>query len=350
MAKVVGGFGSGHTPLMSVPGELWGVYAQNDPRNRELVQVPTGKRVTYDELLAGADPRIKNEINDETFIRKFENIQKGLKELNTRFSQLNPDVVVMFGDDQSELFFDDNYPSINVYWGQTLTIMPRILPAQANQAFALAMKSYGEVELDYPVDSELGLHIIESLGDQDFDVAQSRYLKDAYGGSIGPSTWYLDTEYTTEPRPFGMPHAFSYPIANWFGGKHVPIVPITINTCYPPNWISPQRAYALGRAVRKAVEEWDTDKTVAFACSGGLSHFVVDEELDRLALKGMAEADGEILSSLPRKRLQSATTEILNWVATAGAMGDTKMEVLCYEPGYRTAAGTGCGCGCGIWM
>ena len=74
-----------------------------------------------------------------------------------------------------------------------------------------------------------------------------------------------------------------------------------------------------------------------------LSHFVVDEELDRLALKGMAEADGEILTSLPRKRLQSATTEILNWVSVAGAMSDQKMDVICYEPGYRSPAGTGCG-------
>jgi len=53
-------------------------------------------------------------------------------------------------------------------------------------------------------------------------------------------------------------------------------------------------------------------QTVAFAASGGLSPFVVDEELDRLALKGMAEASGDLLSALPRVRLQSATTEILN--------------------------------------
>src|SRR5438128_1907742 len=155
---------------------------------------------------------------------------------------------------------------------------------------------------------------------------------------------------STQPLPFGLPHAFGFPIARWWNDKSPPIVPITINTCYPPNWISAKRAFALGRAVRKAIEAWDTDKTVAIATSGGLSHFVVDEELDRLALKGMSEANGEILSSLPRHRLQSATTETLNWVCTAGAMGETKMEVLAYEPGYRTPAGTGCGCAVGVWQ
>ena len=174
-------------------------------------------------------------------------------------------------------------------------------------------------------------------------------MKDEYGGSIGPATWYLDHGRNTKPRKFGLPHAFSFPIARWFGGKSPAIVPITINTCYPPNWISARRAYALGQAVRRIVDEVAGDKKVAFACSGGLSHFVVDEELDRLALKGLSEANGEALSSLPRVRLQSATTETLNWVATAGAMGNTKMEVMTYEPGYRTPAGTGCGCAVGHW-
>jgi hypothetical protein len=334
---------------MSVPGELWSVYAQRDPQNRELILPPSGKRVTYDELLAAADPRIKDQINDETFIRKFANIQDGLNQLNTHFGQLNPDVVVMFGDDQSELFFDDNYPSINVYWGDNMKMLPRPVRPDMNEAMVISAKAYGDTERDYPCDSELGLHIIESLMEQDFDVSQSRYLKEAYGGSIGPATWYLDNKFETKPRPFGMPHAFAFPVVRWFGGKTPPIVPITINTCYPPTWISAKRAYALGRAVRAAVEAWDSDKTVAFACSGGLSHFVVDEELDRLAIKGMETADGELLSSLPRERLQSATTETLNWVSVAGAMGETRMKTLAYEPGYRTPAGTGCGCGCGVW-
>ena len=75
---------------------------------------------------------------------------------------------------------------------------------------------------------------------------------------------------------------------------------------------------------------------------------MVDEEFDRLALKGLETADPEILRTLPRHRLQSATTETLNWVCTAGAMG-SPMETIAYEPGYRTPAGTGCGCAVGHW-
>jgi len=349
MAKIVGGFGSSHTPLMSVPGELWGEYALRDQRNQELVMPPDGKRVTYDELLAAADPNIAKVIDEDVFVDRFANIQHGLDELQMRFGQISPDVVVMFGDDQNEFFYDDNYPMINVYWGNTIKLLPRPLNDRMDAPTRISQSAYGTVERDYPVDAKLGLHIIESLVEDDFDVSHTKYLKEAYGGTIGPATWYLDHGRTTSPRPFGLPHAFGFPVARWFAGKSPAIVPITINTCYPPNWISPRRAYALGQAVRKAVQDWDSDQTVAFACSGGLSHFVVDEEIDRLALKGLADADGAILSTLPRVRLQSATTEILNWVAVAGAMGDSKMDVITYEPGYRTPAGTGCGCAVGAW-
>jgi hypothetical protein len=350
MAKVIGGFGSSHTPLMSLTTpELWESQAMNDPRNPELVQMPSGKRVTYDELLAGADPEIAKVVNREVFEQKIESIQDGLDDLNKRFSETRPDVVVMFGDDQAEFFFDDNMPMINVYWGETVQLVPRHVSEDMSEARKVTARAYGEDDRPYPVDRGLGLHIIENLCDMDFDVSHTQYMRDDYGGSIGPATWYLDMKRDTKPRRFGLPHAFSFPIVRWFDGMDVPIVPITINTCYPPNWISPKRSYELGAAVRKIVDAWDSDKTVAFACSGGLSHFVVDEELDRLALKGLANADAEILTTLDRKRLQSATTETLNWVATAGAMGSTKMEVMTYEAGYRTPAGTGCGCAVGHW-
>lgn len=265
-------------------------------------------------------------------------------------SQASPDVVVMFGDDQEEVFFEDNYPCINVYWGEQYRMIPRPMRPDMTESAKLSALAYGSEPRDYPVDSKLGLHIIESLINQDFDVAQSRYQKEQYGGTVGPGTWYLDHKRATETRPFGLAHAFAFPICRWFDRKSIPMVPISINTCYPPNWISPHRAFALGRAVRKAIEAWDSDKRVAIVTSGGLSHFVVDEELDRRALKALSEADGEALSALPRQRLQSATTEILNWVAAAGAMGPTKMEVITYEPAYRTPAGTGCGCAVGHWV
>ena len=351
MAKIVAGFASSHTPLMSLPGQDWAKRAEDDKRNRELVRPTDGAHVTYDELLASADPKIAAQINEDTFVRKFQAIQDGLEELQKTFLEVNPDVVVMIGDDQDEMFFEDNYPMISVYWGETLMHYPRLATRpNLSDAIRISASVYGTEEIEYPVDSKLGLHLIEGLQERDFDIGHSRYMKEEYGGSIGPGTWYLNFKRTTNPRKQGMAHAFAFPICRWFGGKRPPMVPISINTCYPPNWISPRRAFALGRAVRDTIEAWDSDARVAIVTSGGLSHFTVDEDIDRLALKGLTEADGQILSTLPRYKLQSATTEILNWVTAAGAMGETKMDLITYQPGYRSPAGTGCGCAVGRWI
>ncbi|GAC1320469.1 MAG: hypothetical protein NVSMB2_16410 [Chloroflexota bacterium] len=352
MARIVAGFASSHTPLMSLPGRDWAKRADDDRRNRELIRPRDGAHVTYDVLLESADPRISEQIDDEIFRDKYATIQDNLDSLQACFAEVNPDVVVMFGDDQDELMFDDNYPMISVYWGDTLIHYPRLphLRPDASEAIRISASVYGTETIEYPVEKNLGLHVIEQLVERDFDVAHSRYLKPEYGGSIGPATWYLDHERTTKPRRQGMAHAFAFPVCRWFDGKRPPMVPITINTCYPPNWISPRRAYALGRAVREAIESWDSSARVAIVTSGGLSHFTVDEEIDQMAITGLTEANGEILSNLPRYKLQSATTEILNWVAAAGAMGDTPMQLMTYQPSYRSPAGTGCGVAVGRWL
>jgi Catalytic LigB subunit of aromatic ring-opening dioxygenase len=351
MASIVAGFASSHTPLMSLPGQDWPKRAEDDKKNRELVRPIDGAHVTYDELLASADPKIQEQLNEQEFVRKYENIQRNLDELQRCFIEVNPDVVVMIGDDQDEMFFDDNYPMISVYWGDTLTHYPRASTQRPgdSEAGRIASSVYGTETIDYPIQKDLGLHLIESLAEQDFDVAHSRYMKEEYGGTIGPATWYLNYQRVRAPRKQGMAHAFSFPICRWFGAKRPPAVPITINTCYPPNWISPRRAYNLGKAVKQAIEAWDSEARVAIVTSGGLSHFTVDEELDRAAIKGLTEANSEILTSLPRYKLQSASTEVLNWVTAAGAMEGTPMTLMMYEPGYRSPAGTGCGCAVGRW-
>jgi hypothetical protein len=353
MAEIIAGFASSHTALMSEPAEGWAWYADADQRGRMLVRPADGRHVSYDVLLASADPAVVSELGLSIFDRKYTAVQQALDELRESFAEHDPDVVVMFGDDQEEMFFDDNYPPISVYWGETLTHYPWLVahpdlkePRRSSPATTV----YGDEVIDYPVATDLGLHLVEQLMDRDFDVAQSRYMKDAYGGSVGPGGWYLDVRRQTKPRRHGMAHAFSFPVCRWFAGKRPPMVPITINTCYPPNWISPRRAFNLGRAVREAVCAWKSDARVAIVTSGGLSHFTVDEEIDRLAIEGLTKPDPQILTTLPRHRLQSATTEILNWVAAAGAMGDTPMELLTYQAGYRSPAGTGCGLAVGRWL
>src|SRR5207237_1364495 len=81
------------------------------------------------------------------------------------------------------------------------------------------------------------------------------------------------------------------------------MVPVMVNTYYPPNQPTPKRCYAFGKAVRKAIESWNTDKRVAVMASGGLSHVVIDEEIDQMTIEALKNKKPEGLWRLPRERV-----------------------------------------------
>jgi hypothetical protein len=121
----------------------------------------------------------------------------------------------------------------------------------------------------------------------------------------------------------------------------VTMAPLMVNTFFPPNQPTPRRCYAIGRALRAAVESWNGGPRVAIVTSGGMSHTVIDEELDHLVLDAVAEKDRDQLYSLPGEKLLHGSSEILNWVVMAGAMETSDMTLLDYVPCYRSPAGTG---------
>jgi 3-O-methylgallate 3,4-dioxygenase len=147
----------------------------------------------------------------------------------------------------------------------------------------------------------------------------------------------------------GAGHAFAFVHSRIFRRRAFRVVPVFLNTYYPPNQPTPRRCYHLGQQIRAAVERWEHDARVAVVASGGLSHFVIDQELDASVLRGIEENDAELLTSLPTAKLNSGTSEIRNWIAMHGATEHLRHEWTGYVPAYRTAAGTGTGCGFGVW-
>jgi 3-O-methylgallate 3,4-dioxygenase len=85
--------------------------------------------------------------------------------------------------------------------------------------------------------------------------------------------------------------------------------------------------------------------------SGGMSHFVVDEELDRAFLDAMKRKDTDALTSIPAYNFRSGTSELKNWIPVAGAMNEVGLDitVIDYQPLYRSAAGTGSGMAFAYW-
>jgi 3-O-methylgallate 3,4-dioxygenase len=86
--------------------------------------------------------------------------------------------------------------------------------------------------------------------------------------------------------------------------------------------------------------------------SGGLTHFVIDEEVDQTVFAAMRARNLSAVIDLGEGIFQSGTSEIKNWIPVAGAMAelDFEMQVIDYVPCYRSEAGTGNAMGFVCWQ
>jgi hypothetical protein len=328
MADIVLAIGTSHSPLLNSPAEDYPKHAAIDASGRKLID-RNGKPCTYGELLEKADPSIKQQIEPQVLEDRSARCTQNIARLARELADARLDTLIIIGDDQHEQFFDDNMPAILVYWGETIENNPLHMEEDAPAFWRKARSQFhaGDKPLQFPVDAGLGLHLIGSLMDQGFDVSHSRKLSKEHGEG----------------------HAFGFVHVRMMQDRVTPIVPIALNTYFPPNQPRPRRCYELGRAIRKAVQSAPNGARVGILASGGLSHFTVDEELDRAVLAACRTNDGEALASIPAAKLNSGSSEIRNWITVAGAAGHLKNVWQDYIPCYRSAAGTGCGMGFALW-
>ena len=156
--------------------------------------------------------------------------------------EADPDVVVIVGDDQEELFFDDNMPMFSIYWGDSMHLTPRGMGDGASPATKASMWGYGTEEMDDPVASGMGIHLIESLTDDDFDIAHARYMNHEAGGTVGPIC-YLNAPIVTKRRHQAMPQEYSYVVKRNMNNQIRTIVTVSQTTIYPPTQPAPRRCY-----------------------------------------------------------------------------------------------------------
>ena len=317
MAEIVIGVGTSHSPQLSVRAAEWQVLREKDEND---------PRLDYKALLQRAKPGLDRELTLEKFHQRDEACQVGIKTLGEALQAARADLVLIFGDDQQEQFHDDNMPTFAIYHGKALPVVTHTGRNPAAWKHA-EERGWASTAAEYETDTALADHLIRALNAAEFDITRCNKL-----------------------RPeIGVGHAFSFLYRRLLPGSKLPMVPVMVNTYYPPNQPTPKRCYAFGQAVRKAVESWDSPKRVAIMASGGLSHVVIDEEIDAMTIHGLKNKKPEILFQLPREKLRGGTSEILNWVALAGAMENRDLKYLEYVTTYRSPAATGCGMGFAYW-
>ncbi|HEY4135386.1 MAG TPA: hypothetical protein VGO34_09230 [Alphaproteobacteria bacterium] len=320
MAKIVLAVGSSHGPTIQSPPEMWAKLGDGDTRD---------PRFNYKELLAVAKPGLEAEITIEVQRGRHAAAQVALQTLTQRIADAKPDVVVVVSN-AHRIRPAEAHPVFGILRAASFPVMQRSeQPFDPDARFVDEEKRKPvTTTVDMPGRPDLANHLIETLIDDGFDVACTDRL----------------------PEGAALDDAFGFSYEWLLGGKAVPLLPVVISRDLP-NQATARRCYDLGVALRKRIESWPQDLRVALVASGGLSHQIIDEELDRQVVAALVAGDAATLQALPRARLNRApgTPEILNWVAVAGAMAPGKMTLVDYLPCYRSLAGTGHGLTFGYW-
>lgn len=330
MARIVLGLATSHTPMLLASDETLPRFVETDQMIRHRDK--EGHPVSYGELLDRVDPKMADMVDPTHMVQRQNQARAAMKRLRKTLTSAKLDAVIVLGDDQNESYLEDCRPAFAIYHGDTIRNGNKQHQTYAHLPdwYIKNRAAFFEPQQprDYPVHSALALHLIESLMDAEFDVAASKCLRPGEGEG----------------------HAIAYVHRHVMDPDHpVPVVPVFLNTYYPPSQPRPRRCYRLGQALCEAVESYPDKARVGIVASGGLSHFLVDEEFDRAVLEALEEKDADFLRTLPRNKLMAGSSEILNWVALAGAAEQLDLDWFDYVPGYRTPAGTGTGLSFATW-
>jgi 3-O-methylgallate 3,4-dioxygenase len=322
MAEIVFGMAVPHSGMLGKPGETWLEDSERDRKNPALWY--RNRTWTFPEL---AEERRKENFETRLTLEerraRSERCTRAIAEMRRAYEAAKPDVAVILGKDQKEIFLDFT-PSLGVYTGEEIYNGP---PQRSVYAPPERVTHAGH--------PQLAAHLIQSLQGQGFDLMD--LLK------WPPNVWLKN-----EPI---VPHAFGFVYRQIMSDRPPPTVPILVNTFYPPTQPSMRRSIQLGNALLDAIKSWNSKLRVAVIASGGLSHFVCDESLDAVLLESLKTNNLERLAQIDDRTFQSGTSEVKLYVPVLVAMADVgaPMTLVDYVPCYRSEAGTGEGMGFMHW-
>jgi hypothetical protein len=324
MAKIVLGLATSHGPMLTTPPEQWDQRVNFD--RKHATHAFKGRTYDFEGLVKlRAGEGLDRQITKEKWVERHAQCQRAISALADVFAAAKPDVAVIFGNDQMELFNDAVIPAFAAYWGETIENRIGAEEERGMQAPGVAVAQAGRIPpggATYPGLPALGRHIIERLMAERYDVASLKRYRAGRGA---------------------IPHAYGFVYRQIMRDKVVPSVPLVINTFYPPNQPTVRRCAEFGVSALHAIEAWPDDVRVALIASGGLSHFVIDEDVDNQVLDAIRTGKLDGVEAISESIFQEGTSEVKNWVALMGAMAEKRWqsEIVAYVPCYRSLAGTG---------
>ena len=224
---------------------------------------------------------------------------QGYERVARWLEEKRPDVLFFCFNDHATSFFFDHYPTFGLGVSERYEIAdeglgPRRIPPLGGHA-------------------ALSRHIARALVDAEFDISV-----------------FQDT-----PLDHGLhsPLTMMWPSQPDWPGRVVPLVVNVIQQPLP----RPSRCFALGKALRKAIESYPEDLKVAMVGTGGLSHQMIgeragfnDERWDREFLE-LIDRDPERLARMSIDDFMrlggNEGAEIIMWLIMRGALAPNARKI-----------------------
>jgi hypothetical protein len=339
VAKIVSAIGCAHTPQLHTLAADWDIRAARD-RQDGIPLWFHGRKLLYAELEAERQTENLGQFlgvptREAALQRSF----SAMDTLHAMFVAAQPDIVVIVGNDQHEIF-SDIVPAFAVIAADEIANMPRTPEQIARLPVGIAISDHGHLpdsDAIFPGHRPLGLHLAWHLvRESGFDVTLCHKKP---------------TVTNDKSLLYGMPHAYGFLYKNIMRDHIRPQVPVDVNCWHMENTPSAARSYDFGKALAKAITDWEGDERVVLLTTGGLTHFVVDEEWDRKFLGALGRNDADWLRNIPQNELMAGTSECKSWITTGAAASEAglAMEVVDYQKLYRTEGGTGSSCAFVSW-
>ncbi|QSR30271.1 hypothetical protein CFI00_07090 [Nocardioides sp. S5] len=295
------GLATSHAPAVLLPVEAW----------------PAAHKLMIADVAQSSDVEAET---PEFLAHAKERIDSSAAALRSALEAARPDVVIIVGDDQNEVFGPSVNPNLAVYCGDKVT--GNTLPRFRDQGF--------DETVTLGCHPEVAHALAAGLVERGFDPA-------------------VMTELRPLSKPEGIGHAFTRPAQMLqIAESGVPVVPVFLNSYHEP-LPSAQRCFALGQAIREIADS--RPERIAVLGSGGLSHDPdgpragwIDEPLDRWVLDRISRGRGEELTNLftfKTDTLNGGSGEIRSWVVVAGAMPGVPADVIDYIPLRHGITGLG---------
>jgi 2,3-dihydroxyphenylpropionate 1,2-dioxygenase len=222
-------------------------------------------------------------------------VNAAMREIGDKFRALNADLVIVISNAHCDDFVVRCVPPFAVHCGTRA-------------------EGTGGHSGWWPVDGTAGYALVEGLLDQGFDPA-----------------FTLDAKLGT---------AFTIPLDFCGYPRETPFLPIFVNAYVPPQ-PSPERCFAFGQALARAIER--TGRRAVVLASGGLSHYPgtplyphPDVATDRVIFERLAAGNLRYLLSLDAQALdRSGNVECRSLQILAGMIGDRPPQSALFEPSWH---------------